>query len=330
MQFKDYYKIMGLSRGASQEEIKRAYRKLARKYHPDVSKEANAEERFKEIGEAYEVLKDPEKRAAYDQLGTRWKPGEEFRPPPDWDFGFEVGGFGREGFRREGFGREGFRRSQFSDFFESLFGEAAPFGGRHPRQEAREFRARGQDQHAKIQVSLEEAFHGVTRMLQLQSPEPDAVGRVALATKTLNVKIPAGVTHGQQIRLQGQGSQGRGGGAAGDLYLEVELLPHRLFQVEGRDVHLSLPIAPWEAALGATVAVPTLGGTVDMRIPAGSQSGRRLRLRARGLPGKPPGDQYVTLQIVTPPATDESLREIYRRMARESGFDPRSELKGVR
>lgn len=312
MEFKDYYKIMGVSRDASAEEIKRAYRKLARKYHPDVSKEPDAEARFKEINEAYEVLKDPKKRAAYDQLGTRWKAGEEFRPPPDWNVGgFDFGGF------------EG-GPTHFSDFFEALFGGASPFGARRgPRQG---FRMRGENEYAKLQISLEEAYRGATRTITLQIPEPDAQGRLVLRTRTLQVRIPAGVTQGQQIRLAGQGAPGIGGGPAGDLFLEVELLPHPLFRLEGRDVYLDLPVTPWEAALGATVSVPTLGGTVDMKIPAGSQSGQKLRLRGRGLPGRSPGDQYVVLQIMTPPAHSEAAKDLYRRMAREMPFNPRSKF----
>lgn len=312
MEFKDYYKIMGVSRDASAEEIKRAYRKLARKYHPDVSKEPDAEARFKEINEACEVLKDPEKRAAYDQLGTRWKAGEDFRPPPDWNVGgFDFGGF------------EG-GPTHFSDFFEALFGGASPFGTRRsPRQG---FRMRGENEYARLQISLEEAYRGATRTITLQIPEPDAQGRLVTRTRTLQVRIPAGVTQGQQIRLAGQGAPGIGGGPAGDLFLEIELLAHPLFRLEGRDVYLDLPVTPWEAALGATVSVPTLGGTVDMKIPAGSQSGQKLRLRGRGLPGRSPGDQYVVLQIMTPPAHNEAAKDLYRRMAREMPFNPRSKL----
>ncbi len=315
MEFKDYYKIMGVARDASPDEIKRAYRKLARKYHPDVSKEPDAEARFKEVNEAYEVLKDQEKRAAYDQLGTRWKAGEEFRPPPDWNTGgFEYGGFETG-------------TSHFSDFFESLFGGASPFG-RYGAQERRGgFRMRGENQYAKIQVRLEDAYHGATRTLTLQMPEQDAQGRLVTRSRTLNVHIPAGVTQGQQIRLAGQGAPGIGGGPNGDLFLEIEFQSHPLFRVEGRDIYLNLPVTPWEAALGATISVPTLGGKVDMKVPAGSQSGQKLRLRGRGLPGKTPGDQYVVLQIMTPPAHSEAAKELYRRMAREMPYDPRSNLE---
>lgn len=317
MEFKDYYKTLGLLRDASQEEVKRAYRRLARKYHPDVSKEPDAEERFKEVGEAYEVLKDPQKRQAYDQLGSNWQAGQEFRPPPNWDTGFE--------FRGGGF--TGADSHQFSDFFETLFGGSGPFAGMAGRRSGRGgFRTRGEDQHAKLLLSLEDAYAGVTRTIQLQVPELDRHGSVTLKPRLLQVKVPAGVTQGQQIRLGGQGAPGLGGGPQGDLYLEIDLQPHPLFTAETKDIYLGLPITPWEAALGARVTVPTLGGKVDLGIPAGSQSGRKLRLQGRGLPGHPHGDQYVLLQIVTPPADSEAVRELYRRLADASGFNPRARL----
>lgn len=308
--FKDYYQTMGVERGASADDIKRAYRKLARKFHPDVSKEANAEERFKEIGEAYEVLKDPEKRAAYDRLGANWQAGEEFTPPPGWQ---QQAG---QQFHGERFTDA----SQFSDFFESLFGG----GFRHARGPTRR---RGEDQHAVIELTLEEAFRGTTRTLTLAVPEYGADGSATTTRRTLQVKIPAGVLPGQQIRLAGQGLSGPGGGANGDLYLEIRLAPHRLFEIEGRDVYLNLPVAPWEAALGAKLTVPTLGGEVELTVPPGSQSGQKLRLRGRGFPGEPRGDQYVRLQIVNPKLETETSRELYRRMAREIPFDPRAAMK---
>jgi curved DNA-binding protein len=310
MQYKDYYQILGVPRTASDEAIKKAYRRLARKYHPDVSKEANAEERFKELSEAYEVLRDPDKRSAYDQLGANWKAGQEFRPPPGWQQHHEFRGGG-------GFGGG----SAFSDFFESLFGDLGIGGGRRGFQQA------GEDQQARIEITLEEAYHGVTRTLQVQIPEVDARGHGVTRRKSLNVRIPPGVGNGQKIRLAGQGAPGIGGGASGDLYLEVRLLPHPRYQVEDKNVTLTLPLAPWEAALGAQVQAPTLGGKVSLNIPANSQSGQKLRLRGRGLPGTPPGDQYVVLQIVNPPADSVAARELFRRMAGELDFDPRARLE---
>src|SRR2546426_554468 len=234
MEYRDYYKILGVERTASADEIKKVYRRLARKYHPDVSKEANAEAKFKEVQEAYEVLKDPEKRAAYDQLGSNWQSGQQFRPPPDWGSGFEFRGGPRSGARYQG-------------------------------------------------------------------------------------------AHGQLIRLAGQGEPAPGG-RPGDLYLEVHVRPHALYQLDGRDVTVTLPVAPWEAALGAGVTVPTLGGPVEMQIPPGAQSGQKLRLRGRGLPGQPPGDQYVQLKVVLPPANTPDARALYEEMRRKLPFDPRAEL----
>jgi curved DNA-binding protein len=315
MQFKDYYKVMGVARDASQDEIKRAYRKLARKYHPDVSKEKDAEAKFKELQEANEVLKDPEKRAAYDQLGADWRPGQDFRPPPDWGKGFEYSR-----------GRGGEAPGGFSDFFSELFGERSPFGqpggaGRGGRG----FSAAGQDHVARVEIDLEDAYRGGTRTIELRSPEMTADGHVVVKPRTLKVSIPAGVTDGQQIRLAGQGSPGIGGGPHGDLFLEVTLRPHPVFKAEGRDITLTLPVAPWEAALGETVSVPTLGGPVDMKLPVGARAGQKLRLRGRGLPGPTPGDQYVLLKVVLPPDSPRT-RELFEQMKREVPFDPRAEL----
>jgi curved DNA-binding protein len=319
MDYKDYYKIMGVARDASQDEIKRAYRKLARKYHPDVSKEAGAEEKFKDLQEANEVLKDPEKRAAYDQLGSRWKEGQEFRPPPDWGRDFEhSAGFGKAGAAGG---------TDFSDFFASLFGARSSFGNEHARGG---FGATGQDHFAKIEISLEDAYRGGAHTIELKSPELQADGHVLVKPRTLRVNIPAGVIEGQQIRLAGQGSGGMGGGRAGDLYLEVTLRPHALYHVQGRDLTLTLPVAPWEGALGASVQVPTLGGQVDMRIPAGAKSGQKLRLKGRGLPGAGAavaGDQFIVLKIVLPPGDSPRARELYEQMQRELSFDPRAELR---
>lgn len=314
MEFKDYYQILGIDRDATQDEIKRAYRKLARKYHPDVSKEPQAEERFKEVGEAYEVLKDPEKRAAYDQLGANWKAGQDFRPPPDWDQGFEFHGGGFTSADAE----------QFSDFFESLFGRggfARGYGGTR-----REYHARGEDTYAKVLIDLEDAYHGATRTLSLKHTELGPDGRPQVKTRALNVRIPKGVRQGQHIRLAGQGGAGLGKGAAGDLYLEVEFRPHRFYKVEGKDVYLTLPVAPWEAALGATVKVPTPAGVVDVKIPPNSSGGRKLRLKGRGIPAREPGDFYVVLQIALPKAETDAARQAYREFERALAFNPRAAL----
>jgi len=320
MEYKDYYQILGVNRDASEEAIKKAYRRLARKYHPDVSKESGAEERFKEISEAYEVLRDAEKRAAYNQLGNNWRAGQEFRPPPGWE--------GRSSSRTY---TGGFSSRDFSDFFESLFGGAGA-GGRSGFADMGGMggmgggfaTAAGQDQTVALEISLEEAYHGGSRALQLQKPERDANGRMVNRTRTLNVKIPAGVSNGQKIRLSGQGSAGMGGGASGDLYLTVSIKPHHLYKLRGRDVSIELPLAPWEAALGCKIDVPTLGGTVTLNIPTNAQNGQKLRLRGRGLPGNPPGDQLAVLRIVNPPADTEAARALFERMEQELPFNPRT------
>ncbi len=312
MEFKDYYKIMGVARDATQDEIKRSYRKLARKYHPDVSKEANAEARFKELGEAYEVLKDAEKRAAYDQLGANYKGGQEFRPPPDWNAGFEFSGGGFSA----GDGGD------YSDFFASLFGNEFRRGaaGRASHH------AKGEDHHAKVLIDLEDAYRGATRTITLRIPSVDTQGHVITKERVLNVTIPKGIREGQHIRLGGQGSTGLGEGRPGDLYLQVEFRTHPLYRVDGRDLYLDLPVTPWEAALGATVKVPTLGGIVELKIPEGSGSGRKMRLKGRGLPGDPPGDCYVILTIALPPADTEAAKALYRKMEKELNFNPRAKL----
>jgi curved DNA-binding protein len=311
MQFKDYYQVLGVPRDATQDAIKRAYRKLARKYHPDVSKEPDAEACFKDVGEAYEVLKDPQKRTAYDQVGQQWQTGQEFKPPPDWDAGFEFKGGGFTD------------AHEFSDFFETLFGRT----GRAPEfHERHGFRARGEDHHAKIIVSLDDAYHGATRTITLTHPELDAAGHVVSRNRSLNVKIPKGITEGQRIRLSGQGSPGIGGGPSGDLYLEIAFAEHAVFRAENRDIYLELPVTPWEAALGAAVNVPTLGGKVELKIPPNSQSGSQLRLKGRGLPGNPAGDQYVVLRIVTPAATTPQAKALYEKMAEVMPLNPRTAL----
>jgi curved DNA-binding protein len=314
MEYKDYYKILGVERSATQDEIKRSYRKMARTYHPDVNKAADAEAKFKEAGEAYEALKDPEKRAAYDELGANWKQGQEFRPPPNWDAGFEFSGGGYSGAEA----------SQFSDFFEQMFGGMRGGGGGFAGH--REFHAQGQDHHAKIEIDLRDAYAGAKRAITLRVPEVDAQGHVVVKDRTLNVTIPKGVREGQHIRLAGQGSPGMGKGPAGDLYLEVRFAPDPIYRVEGKDIYLDLPVAPWEAALGASIKAPTPEGPVMLKVPPGSTKGRTMRLKGRGLPGKPPGDLHAVLKIELPPADTDKAKELYRQMERELTFNPRAGL----
>ena len=316
MEFKDYYRIMGVARDATQDEIKRVYRQLARKYHPDVSQAPDAEARFKELGEAYAVLKDLEKRAAYDQLGSNWQAGQDFRPPPDWNAGFEFSGgdYGANSGQNPGDGG-------FSDFFEALYGRAGAARGRSP------FTSRGEDHHAKVLIDLEDAYAGATRTITLQRPETGADGRVAMHRHQLNVTIPRGVHSGQHIRLSGQGAPGAGPGQSGDLYLEVGFNPHAHYRVDQRDVYLNLPVAPWEAALGATVKVPTPNGVIELKVPPGSLAGGRLRLKGRGIPGATPGDFYAVLQPVLPPADSAAANAFYLNMAGQfASFAPRSGL----
>ena len=311
MEYKDYYRILGLERDANQDEIKRAYRKLARKYHPDVSEDANAEARFQEVSEAYEVLKDPEKRAAYDQLGSNWQQGQDFRPPPEWDQGFEFHG---GGFTDGDAGA-------FSDFFESLFGRgfSPGFGGARQTR----FHAHGNDTHAKIFIDLEDSYRGARRQISLKHTELGADGRPHVRERALSVNIPKGVAEGQQIRLAGQGEPGVGQGNAGDLYLEIHFHPHPLYRVDGKTVYMELPVAPWEAALGTTVRIPTPAGGVDLKIPANSRSGARLRLKGRGIPAREPGDFYIQLKIVQPPASTDEEKAAYETFARAFRFEPR-------
>jgi curved DNA-binding protein len=300
MEYKDYYKILGVPRTADADEIKRAYRKLARQYHPDKNKAKGSEDKFKEINEANEVLSDAKKRQAYDQLGANWRAGERFTPPPGWSGNFGQAGFGRGP-------QAGADGGGFSDFFSTLFGGGFSGFDGQGFEEAHGFHpggGGGGEQRAKIAISLEDSFQGATR-------------NVSIGGRTLNVRIPQGVVAGQVIRLAGQAGRG------GNLMLEVEFAPHAQFRVEGRDIHTNLALAPWEAALGGKVPVPTLGGTVELNVPAGSQSGKKLRLKGRGLPGTTPGDEIVTLLIQTPPADDEASRTFYRDMAKHFSFDPR-------
>ena len=315
MQYKDYYQLLGVPRDVTADALKKAFRKLARKYHPDVSKEADAEARMREVNEAYAVLSDPEKRAAYDQLGQGHSPGQDFRPPPGWDAGFEFSG---QPYTPH-------ETADFCDFFSELFGSMGG-GAQRPRGRATPT-GRGEDHHAKVLLDLEDAFTGATRQISLRVPKMDAQGRVVLDTRTLNVKIPKGVYAGQIIRLTGQGTPGFDGGSAGDLLLEVQFRPHPKMHAEGRDIYLGLPVAPWEAALGAVVAVALPTGTLQTRLPAGVQRNRSLRVRGKGLPGEPPGDLILELQIVLPPADTPEARTMYETMAQTLKFDPRHETR---
>jgi curved DNA-binding protein len=285
MQYKDYYEVLGVTRGADADALKRAYRKLARKYHPDVSKEKNAESKFKELQEAYEVLRDPDKRAAYDHLGRDYRTGQQFRPPPDWS---------------QRFGQSGSQRfsdaNGFSDFFSSLFGGAA--NAPPPEADA-----------GHLDVTVEEAFAGTKRRVTLNEG-----GRA----RSLDVQIPPGVSEGQSLRIPGMGG-------SASLIFRIRLRPHSLYVPQGKDVQIELPLAPWEAALGAKVAVPTLGGTVELTVPAGAQSGQKLRLRGRGFPGTPNGDQIVSIKLVTPAAGSSQAKAAYERMKKEFNFDPRAD-----
>ncbi|OEY65476.1 DnaJ C-terminal domain-containing protein [Marinobacter sp. X15-166B] len=317
MDFKDYYAVLGVSESATPEDIKKSYRKLARKYHPDVSKEANAGEKFQDVGEAYEVLKDPQKRAEYDQLRQYGRAGGGFEPPPGWQ---SASSFGDGGYTEAD-------ARQFSEFFESIFGDQR----RHADGAHRGFRSRGpgrgEDVHARIALFLEEAFHGCEKQVQFTVHQVDDQGRLRPRQKTLNVKIPPGLRDGQPIRLKGQGAPSLGGGPPGDLFIEVELAPHPIFSVEGANVLVTVPITPWEAALGATITVPTVGSKVNLKVPKGTSSGRRLRLKGKGLPGKHPGDQLVTLQITIPEEHSQEAEALYRQLAdAEQTFNPRQKL----
>lgn len=306
MEFKDYYAHLGVEKTATEDEIRKAYRRLARKYHPDVSKEADAESRMREINEAYEALRDPERRQAYDNASANAARGGGFHPGQGYNPGFDFRGGGAD-------------PSEFSEFFSSLFGDGPRPRGADFRGGGRSsFRQRGDDHHAAIEIDLEDALSGASRDINLKNLGPGPA-----RTRTLNVRIPAGVREGQHIRLAGQGMPGSGGAPNGDLLLEVRIKPHKLYRLEGRDLYLSLPITPWEAALGAGVKAPSPGGTVQVTIPPGSHNGRKMRLKGRGLPGNPAGDLYLVLDIVAPAATTDAQREAYEALARAVPFDPR-------
>ena len=344
MKYKDYYEVLGLPRSATQDDIKRTYRKLARKYHPDLSKLDDAESRFKEIGEAYGVLKDTEKRAAYDRMGDQWHNGQDFEPPPQWDEGFEFSG------ADDGNAED----ARFSEFFEALFRGEHAGGGRasttrardaaragHRRPTAQEMEdayggvphsAPGEDHHAKVVIDLADSYRGARRTISLETPVLDASGRPVLKSRTLDVSIPKGVYGGQHLRLAGQGGAGFGEGRPGDLYLEIALRQHELFCVDGRDVTIAVPVAPWEAALGARITVPTPDGVVEISVPKGSGGGQRLRLKGKGIPASGPagmaGDLYAQLNVVLPSADSEQARAAYETLRQACDFNPRAHFSG--
>ena len=326
MKFRDYYETLGVARGATEAEIKASYRKLARKYHPDVNKEAGAEEQFKEIGEAYSVLKDTEKRAAYDRMGANWKNGQDFTPPPNWNDGFEHtdSSFGGQ---HGGFSG-GFDGDQ-SEFFESLFGRGAQRQGPRASGQSQGMHFKGQDHHAKISIDLADAYNGAKRTITLHMPSQDANGHVSTQERKLDVSIPAGIKAGQSLRLAGQGGPGIGEGGAGDLYLEIDFQANPIFRVDGKDVYLDMPLAPWEAALGTSVNVPTpSGSTLELKIPAGTIAGRKMRLKGKGIPSKEAGDLYVIPMITLPSAETDEQKAAYEEFAKAFDFNPRTHLKG--
>ena len=320
MQFKDYYLVMDVEKSATPEDIKRAHRKLARKYHPDVSKEKDAEARFKELAEAYDVLKDPEKRAAYDRLGANYKAGQDFQPPPDW-----AGRPSENGQYSQSF--DSGDRQDHSAFFDALFrGMGRGQGADQFSHDA--FDMHGQDQHAKIQIDIEDSYNGATRTLQLRAQTRASDGQPQLTDRTIEFVIPKGIRADQHIRLAAQGGPGIGKGSPGDLYLDVEINPHSLYRTDGYDVLMDLPITPWEAVLGAEVIAPTPTGQVEIKIPAGSVNGRKLRVKGRGLPGKTPGDFYFVLKIMQPTASSDADKKAYADLhAAFMTFNPRTQIE---
>lgn len=312
MEFKDYYKILGVEADADLKTIKTAYRKLARKYHPDVSEDKGSEDKFKEVAEAYAALKDPEKRAEYDELRKYGQHGQRFDPPPGWQAS-----------------QTDMNGGDFSDFFASIFGSGGAYTRRGGSQRQHESRAsyRGQDIETELPIFLEETLSDKSKTISYHLPKYDAQGRrLGEVQKTLNVKIPKGVTEGERIRLKGQGAQGIGDAANGDLYLHVRLVPHPLFDVEGHNLLITVPVAPWEAVIGGKIEVPTLAGNIHLTLPPNSQSGKRLRIKGKGLPGKTGmGDLYVVLKIVVPEKTDTETQQLWQTLAEKARFNPRDE-----
>ncbi len=325
MKYKDYYKILGVARDASADDIKKAYRKLARKYHPDVSKEKNAEESFKEVSEAYETLRDPEKRAAFDQLGSH-AAGQEFRPPPDWSQHFAPN-FGT-GSPFDQMGQNAFDDIDLADLLAGLTGGRSR-GRAGGRAGAREGPIPGPDYEAMVRITLEQAFHGTEIDLDLSVAEYDERGVAHRVPHRIKVRIPKGVIDGQKLRVPGKGGKGMQGAPPGDLYLDIQVQPHPLFRTSGQDLYVDLPLAPWEAVLGTSVELPTLAGAVSLKVPANTRAGQQLRLAGRGLsrPGGKSGDLFAIVAIVVPTAVNERERSLYRELSESSNFDPRAHFK---
>ena len=343
VKYRDYYDILGVQRSATQDDIQRAYRKLARKFHPDLNKSREAEEKFKEIGEAYEVLKDPEKRKKYDTLGEGWRAGQDFTPPPGWDFrtGGSAGSGSTGGNGASSFHFQGFRGTGFSDFFDILFGEESLFGGEDAffsqafggsgtplKQEFRNPSSRhGQDQEAELSISLEDAYFGGRKEIKLEQVAEAGRGQPTRTIRSFEVNIPAGVTEGRRLRLSGQGSKSSGGAPAGDLYLNIHILPHSNFRVNGADLEVSVPVSPWEAALGSKIEVPTVEGHTSIDLPPGIRSDQKIRLKGKGLGinkrKRDRGDLYALIRIVVPKTLSPEERELFEKLARISPFNPR-------
>lgn len=315
MKYKDYYQILGINRDDDQASVKKSYRKLARKYHPDVSKLADAEEKFKEVNEAYEVLKDPEKRAAYDRFGNDWQAGQDFSRSTESGQQFDFGGGGYTSASSD----------QFSDFFESIFGRN-DFSGAYSNQQG--YTQRGQDIHAKLSVSIDDAYLGNSQKITYKQATIGADGHSKLVDKSINVKIPKGVIQGQSIRLRNQGNIGFGAAAPGDLYLQIDFIEHPVFRTQSKNVLLTVPLAPWEASLGAKVVLPIPSGSVELKISENSQSGQLLRLKGKGIPSKVPGDLLVELEITVPPVKTPEERAACLAFAEAFSYNPRSKFEG--